>query len=66
MRPAKARALVTNAWALQGALLYIQLLLLLLFVIIYGSLDVLLHCLGAECSSGASVDVGALGEFFGF
>ncbi len=23
MRPAKARALVTNAWALQGALLYI-------------------------------------------
>ena len=22
MRPAKARALVTNAWALQGALLY--------------------------------------------
>ena len=23
MRPAKARALVTNAWALQGVLLYI-------------------------------------------
>ena len=23
MRPAKARALVTNAWVLQGALLYI-------------------------------------------